>query len=91
MYFQGTQMTLLAYAQAGRMPERELNVDSIIDGRPIGALQWRVVVICFLLAVIDGFDAAGIGYVAPLLTEQFTIPPELMGQLLSAALVGLYP
>ena len=71
------------------MTVRELNVDRIIDGRPIGALQWRVVVICFLLAVIDGFDAASIGYVAPLLTEQFAIPPELMGQLLSAALVGL--
>ncbi len=67
----------------------QLVVDDIIDSRPIGALQWRVVAICFFLAVIDGFDAASIGYVAPLLTEQFSIPPELMGQLLSAALVGL--
>lgn len=71
------------------MIDRELNVDGIIDERPIGALQWRVAVICFLLAVIDGFDAASIGYVAPLLTEQFAIPPKLMGQLLSSALVGL--
>ena len=71
------------------MADRELNLDRIIDERSIGALQWRVVVICFVLAVVDGFDAASIGYVAPLLTEQFTIPSELMGQLLSSALVGL--
>ena len=67
----------------------QLNVDEIIDSRPIGKLQRRVVVICFFLAVVDGFDAASIGYVAPLLTEQFNIPPKMMGQLLSAALVGL--
>ena len=66
-----------------------INVDELIDSRPIGHLQWRVVVICFLLAVIDGFDASSIGYVAPILTEQFAISPDNMGQLLAAALVGL--
>ena len=53
------------------------NLDELIDTKPIGALQWRVVVLCFLLAVIDGFDASSIGYVAPVLAEQFAIESAL--------------
>ena len=68
---------------------KSVNIDEVIDTRPIGALQWRVVVICFFLALIDGFDASSIGYVAPILAEQFSITPDLMGQLIASALVGL--
>ena len=68
---------------------KSVNIDEVIDTRPIGALQWRVVVICFFLALIDGFDASSIAYVAPILAEQFSITPDLMGQLIASALVGL--
>ena len=68
---------------------RSISVDEVIDARPIGALQWKVVVLCFLLAIIDGFDASSIAYVAPLLARDFSLSPEAVGQLYSAALVGL--
>ena len=55
------------------MKNQSVDLDEIIDSRPIGALQWRVVVICFFLAVIDGFDASSIGYVAPILIEEFSM------------------
>lgn len=70
-------------------PARSINIDERIDANPIGPLQRRVVFLCFLLAVIDGFDAQAIAFVAPLLKAQLSIEPAQMGQLFSAALVGL--
>ena len=69
--------------------EQTVYVDELIDGAPIGTLQLRVTGICFLLAMVDGFDAQSISYVAPLLIKQFSLDPAVMGQLYSAALVGL--
>ena len=66
-----------------------IHIDELLDSNPIGSLQWRVVVLCFVLAVIDGFDAQIIAYVAPLLIEQFALSPAVMGQLYSSALFGL--
>ena len=66
-----------------------IHIDELLDSRPIGGLQWRVVVLCFVLAVIDGFDAQIIAYVAPLIADEFALSPEVMGQLYSSALLGL--
>lgn len=71
------------------MSNSAIHIDELLDSNPIGALQWRVVVLCFVLAVIDGFDAQIIAYVAPLLIEQFALSPAVMGQLYSSALLGL--
>ncbi len=71
------------------MSEGAIKIDELIDSNPIGGLQWRVVVLCFSVAMIDGFDAQSIGYVAPLLAEQFSLSPDVMGQLYSSALIGL--
>ena len=66
-----------------------IHIDELLDSNPIGGLQWRVVVLCFVLAVVDGFDAQIIAYVAPLIADQFALSPEVMGQLYSSALLGL--
>lgn len=66
-----------------------VNVDRIIDENPIGRTQWRVVMLCFLLAIIDGIDASTTSYVAPLLAEDFGLGARRMGALHSAALLGL--
>ena len=66
-----------------------IQIDELIDSNPIGSLQWRVVALCFLLAIIDGFDLIIIAFVAPLLADQFTLSPEVQGQLISASLIGL--
>lgn len=73
----------------GEDPATPVNIDELIDSRPIGRLQWRVVLLCFVLAMIDGYDAQSVAYVAPVLADQFSLSPEVLGQLLSAALIGL--
>lgn len=71
------------------MSTSTIHIDELLDSNPIGGLQWRVVVLCFVLAVIDGFDAQIIAYVAPLIADQFALSPDVMGQLYSSALLGL--
>jgi AAHS family 4-hydroxybenzoate transporter-like MFS transporter len=65
------------------------NVDNIIDSSPLSKVQWKVIILCFLLAMIDGFDVQSIGYVGPILTDQLSIPHDVMGQIYSAAYIGL--
>ena len=60
-----------------------------IDNNPISWLQWRVVVLCGLVAILDGFDTQAIAFVAPLLSEEFGIAKSEMGSIFSAALIGL--
>lgn len=49
----------------------------------------RVVALCFLVAVVDGYDAQSVGYVGPRLIEAFGIGPGALGVGFAAALVGL--
>lgn len=49
----------------------------------------RVVTLCFLVALVDGYDAQSVGYVGPRLIEDFGIGPAAMGIGFAAALVGL--
>ena len=60
-----------------------------IDNNPISWLQWRVVILCGLVAILDGFDTQAIAFVAPLLSEEFGIAKTEMGSIFSAALIGL--
>ena len=37
------------------------NVSELIDERPVGAFQVRIVVLCTLVALLDGLDLQSIG------------------------------
>ena len=44
------------------------------DSAPgLGMPRLRVIVICFLVAVLDGFDAQALAYVAPLLIDEWRV------------------
>lgn len=44
---------------------RSVRIADIIDDSPLSWLQVRVLFLCFLIVLLDGFDTAVIGYVAP--------------------------
>jgi AAHS family 4-hydroxybenzoate transporter-like MFS transporter len=60
-----------------------------IDCRPMGAMQWRTLALCALVAMIDGFDLQVISFVAPVVARSYAIGSEMMGAILAAALAGL--
>jgi AAHS family 4-hydroxybenzoate transporter-like MFS transporter len=66
-----------------------LSVTDIIDRRPIGALQWSVFFLCGLAVFVEGFDTQAIGYVAPVLSKAWKLPPGALGPVFAAGLAGL--
>jgi AAHS family 4-hydroxybenzoate transporter-like MFS transporter len=65
------------------------NVSDLIDTRPLGALQIRIVVLCTLVALLDGLDLQSIGLAAPGIAADLHIPPPWLSAVFSAALAGL--
>ncbi|MPW20919.1 MFS transporter [Paraburkholderia sp. CNPSo 3157] len=66
-----------------------VNVQTFINEQPFGGFQWLIFFMCFVIVLLDGFDTAAIGFIAPsLLTEWHLSRPDL-APVLSAALFGL--
>jgi AAHS family 4-hydroxybenzoate transporter-like MFS transporter len=65
------------------------NPDDLLDAWPLSRLQWRVIVLCALVVLIDGLDTQVIGYLGPALSAEWQIPREQLGPVFSASLVGL--
>src|SRR5438067_326044 len=68
---------------------RSVDVQSFLNEHPFSGFQWVIFALCFFIVLLDGFDTAAIGYIAPsLLTEWGVARPDL-APVLSAALFGL--
>ena len=74
-------------AHHGRGPA--FNVSDLIDTRPLGALQIRIVILCTLVALLDGLDLQSIGLAAPGIAADLHIPLPRLSAVFSAALAGL--
>jgi AAHS family 4-hydroxybenzoate transporter-like MFS transporter len=48
-----------------------------------------VFALCFVIVLLDGFDTAAIGYIAPSLIKEWGVTRPMLGPVLSAALFGL--
>ncbi|MFM0015466.1 MFS transporter [Paraburkholderia sediminicola] len=59
-----------------------------LDGR-LSAMQYWMVLLCFLVVVLDGLDTAAIGFLAPALAHDFGVPRTALAPVLSAALFGM--
>ena len=42
-----------------------VNVQTFINEQPFGGFQWLVFFMCFVIVLLDGFDTAAIGFIAP--------------------------
>lgn len=65
------------------------DVQALIDERPFTGYQWLILILCFLIVAVDGFDTAAIGYIAPALVQDWDIQKSSLGPVMSAALFGL--
>ncbi|MCQ4161622.1 MFS transporter [Roseomonas sp. GC11] len=68
---------------------RSLDVQEFLDGQPFSALQRVIFVLCFAIVLLDGFDTAAIGYIAPSLIKEWGVARPALAPVLSAALFGL--
>lgn len=60
-----------------------------IDEAPLSRLQISVIIICFFLNILDGYDVVAIAYAAPEISEQWKISPAQLGIVFSAGLIGM--
>jgi AAHS family 4-hydroxybenzoate transporter-like MFS transporter len=70
------------------MSKAKVNVIDLIDRHPIGGFQIGVLILCMLVAALDGFDTQAIGYAAPAIAGVLKLPMAQFGQVGSAGLVG---
>lgn len=68
---------------------RTIELRSILNRRPLGSYRWRIVVACWLIAVLDGFDVQSMAFIAPVLAPEWQISRAMLGQVLTAGVVGL--
>jgi AAHS family 4-hydroxybenzoate transporter-like MFS transporter len=66
-----------------------VDVRQFIDQRPLGAFHWLLLALCVVAALMDGFDTASMGYVAPALVDAWQLQRSALGPVMSAALVGM--
>ena len=66
-----------------------IDVQTILDELPISPYQWFLYALCFLAILLDGFDTAVIGYIAPSLLSEWNVSRPELAPVLSAALFGL--
>jgi AAHS family 4-hydroxybenzoate transporter-like MFS transporter len=69
--------------------ERSLDVRQFIDEHRFTGWQWLILILGILILMLDGFDVAAIGFIAPALVTQWGIPRPALGPVLAAALWGL--
>ena len=66
-----------------------VNVQTLLNDSPITPYQWVVFALCFVIVLLDGFDTAAIGYIAPSLIKDWGVTRPMLAPVLSAALFGL--
>ncbi|KWT83552.1 MULTISPECIES: MFS transporter [unclassified Variovorax] len=60
-----------------------------IDQAPFGRAQKRIVFLCALIAMLDGFDTQVVAFVAPVLAARWGVPVSSFGPVFGAGLAGL--
>lgn len=66
-----------------------VNVPDLIDAHKVGSFQIRVLALCALAVMVDGFAAQMIGYVAPSLARDMHLGPAALAPIFAWGLAGL--
>lgn len=67
----------------------KVNVADVIDRSPIGAFQIRAILLCALVALLDGFDIQAMALVTPKVAAEWGLTRAAFGPVLSASFVGI--
>ncbi|WP_310678134.1 MFS transporter, partial [Burkholderia multivorans] len=65
------------------------SIPAWIDDAPLGAFQIRVLALCVLIALLDGFDTQAIAFTGPAILASFALPSGALAPILTAGIVGM--
>src|SRR5580700_10108453 len=66
-----------------------VNVPNLIDEQKVSSFQIRITVLCALAALLDGFAAQMIGYLAPSVAREMHLSPAALTPIFAWGLAGL--
>ena len=66
-----------------------LSIPDLIDRERMGAFQWRVLILCFLIALFDGFDTQAMAFTGPAILVAFELKAGELAPILTAGIVGM--
>jgi MFS transporter, AAHS family, 4-hydroxybenzoate transporter len=84
-----TSMDNHSSAPPGEASGQPVDVQEFLNRHPFSRFQWRIFAICFVIVLLDGFDTAAIGFIAPSLLREWGMSKAALAPVLSAALFGL--
>ena len=66
-----------------------LDIEQVIDGARLGPLHWRVMTLCALVTLLDGFDIQAMASATPSLAADWHVAPGELRWIITAALIGI--
>ena len=87
----GPRISRVRTSHESELPVTKLayNVQDIIDNTPMGIKRWSIVVLCFVIALLDGFDTQSIAFIGPAIAEDFGLQATDMTWVITASTVGM--
>ncbi len=70
------------------MQSQVIDLDTMMEGRPLGGLQIRVTILCALVALLDGVDTQSFAIAAPSIAQTFGMKVTQFGLVFSIAHLG---
>ncbi|HSU64857.1 MAG TPA: MFS transporter [Burkholderiales bacterium] len=67
---------------------KPLDVIALLDAAPSNRFTASVVVLCALVALLDGYDTLAISYAAPVIAAEWSMPKEAFGPIFAATFLG---
>ncbi|MBP6346331.1 MFS transporter [Neisseriaceae bacterium CLB008] len=65
------------------------SIVQLIDEAPISRFQWRILVLCFLIAIFDGFDTQAIAFTGPEIIQYFQLTSGELAPIMTAGTMGM--
>lgn len=67
----------------------QLDIEQVIDGAKLGPLHWRVLTLCALVTLLDGYDIQAMASATPSLAADWHVAPGELRWIITAALIGI--
>jgi putative MFS transporter len=68
---------------------RSLQLTSWLDSLPMGRRHWMIFLVCAVAFMFDSFDLQILAFAAPAILGEFSLTPEVLGVVISAAAFGM--
>jgi AAHS family 4-hydroxybenzoate transporter-like MFS transporter len=66
-----------------------LSIPDLINRSPLTSFQWRIFILCFLVAIFDGFDTQAIAFTGPSIIQAFGLGAGALAPILTAGTAGM--